>query len=295
MEPEIDLPKTLEPESKFTVKVSEKNKKAMTYTLAIVEEGLLDLTRFKTPDPHEHFYAREALGVKTWDVFDDVIGAYSGSIEQIFAIGGDGSLDKGKNKKANRFKPVVTYLGPFYLESGSTKFHDITLPNYIGSVRAMVVASDVENEAYGYAEQTAAVKKPLMVLASVPRKLSPGEQVIVPVTVFAMENSIKNVNLSIKTSEGVKVNGSKSSNLTFTSPDEKMAYFTLDVSKALPKNTIEITASSGREKSSYKVEFEVYNPNPISTKSIEGELESSHCRVFYVASNEFYFASSIFN
>ncbi|PSG90523.1 alpha-2-macroglobulin family protein [Aurantibacter aestuarii] len=274
LEPEIDLPKTLEPESKFTVKVSEKNKKAMTYTLAIVEEGLLDLTRFKTPNPHEHFYAREALGVKTWDMFDDVIGAYSGSIEQIFAIGGDGSLDKGKNKKANRFKPVVTYLGPFYLESGSTKSHEITLPNYIGSVRAMVVASDVENEAYGHAEQTAAVKKPLMVLASVPRKLSPREQVIVPVTVFAMENSIKNVNLSIKTSEGVKVNGSKSSNLTFTSPDEKMAYFTLDVSKAFPKNTIEITASSGREKSSYKVEFEVYNPNPISTKSIEGELES---------------------
>jgi uncharacterized protein YfaS (alpha-2-macroglobulin family) len=272
LEPEIDMPKTLKPESSFSVKVSEKNNKAMTYTLAIVEEGLLDLTRFKTPDPHENFYAREALGVKTWDVFDDVIGAYSGSIEQIFAIGGDGSLDKGKNKKANRFKPVVTYLGPFYLESGATKTHDITLPNYIGSVRAMVVASDVENEAYGNAEQTAAVKKPLMVLASVPRKLSPGEKVILPVTVFAMENHIKNVSLNIKTSEGVRVNGSKTSQLVFNNPDEKMAYFTLDVSKAMPKNTIEITATSGKEKATYKVEFEVYNPNPISTKTIDSEL-----------------------
>ncbi|MEL0653387.1 hypothetical protein V6246_18375, partial [Algibacter sp. TI.3.09] len=92
------------------------NNKAMTYTIAMVEEGLLVLTRFKTPNAWNEFYKREALGVKTWDVFDDVIGAYSGSIDQVFAIGGDGSAAGGKNKKANRFKPVVTHLGPFKLD-----------------------------------------------------------------------------------------------------------------------------------------------------------------------------------
>ena len=43
----------------------------MTYTIAIVEEGLLDLTRFKTPNPHHTFNASEALGVRTWDVYDN--------------------------------------------------------------------------------------------------------------------------------------------------------------------------------------------------------------------------------
>ena len=62
----------------------------MTYTLAIVDEGLLDLTRFKTPSPWSHFYAREALGVKSWDLYKDVIGAYGGEIEALLAIGGDG-------------------------------------------------------------------------------------------------------------------------------------------------------------------------------------------------------------
>jgi uncharacterized protein YfaS (alpha-2-macroglobulin family) len=47
----------------------------MTYTLAIVDEGLLDLTRFTTPDAWSKFYAREALGVKTWDLYDQVMGA----------------------------------------------------------------------------------------------------------------------------------------------------------------------------------------------------------------------------
>ena len=40
--------------------------------------------------PGNEFYKREALGVKTWDIFDAVIGAYSGSIDQVFAVGGDG-------------------------------------------------------------------------------------------------------------------------------------------------------------------------------------------------------------
>ena len=44
------MPSVLRPEEEFTVIVSEKNNKAMTYTIAKVEEGLLDLTRFKTPN-----------------------------------------------------------------------------------------------------------------------------------------------------------------------------------------------------------------------------------------------------
>jgi len=40
--------------------------------------GLLDLTRFKTPNAWNSFYTREALGVKTWDIYDEVIGAYGG-------------------------------------------------------------------------------------------------------------------------------------------------------------------------------------------------------------------------
>ena len=101
----------------------------MTYTIAIVDDGLLDLTRFKTPNAWEKFYSRQALGVKTWDVYDDVIGAYGGKINQIFSIGGDQDLAGGNAKKANRFKPVVIYLGPFKLEKGQTKLHTITLPN----------------------------------------------------------------------------------------------------------------------------------------------------------------------
>lgn len=274
LKPVLQMPDVLRPEEKFTLKVSEENNKKMTYTIAVVEEGLLDLTRFKTPNAWDKFYAREALGVRTWDVFDDVIGAYSGSIDQVYAIGGDGSAAKGKNKKANRFKPVVNYLGPFELEAGNTKVHQLKMPNYIGSVRAMVVAGNANTESYGSTDKSVPVKKPLMVLATLPRKLSPGEKVTLPVTVFAMEKNIKDVNISLKLSDGISAVGKSSTTLKFIKPEEQMTYFELDVSKAKGLNTIEVIASGHGEKSFYKVELDVVNPNPISSRFENAKLEA---------------------
>jgi len=275
LEPQISMPDVLRPEQNITVNVSEKNNKAMTYTVALVDEGLLDLTRFKTPNGWAAFYAREALGVKTWDVFDDIIGAYTGSVEQVFEIGGDGNATAGKKKKANRFKPVVTFLGPFQLNAGETKAHEIQIPKYIGSVRTMVVAGNNDNAAYGSIDKTTPVKKPLMVLATLPRKLSPGEKVTLPVTVFAMENKVKNVSLSLKLSNGISIVGNPTQQLSFTKPDEQMAYFELDVSKAKRINTVEVIAKGNGETASYQVEIDVENPNPYSTKATDIVLNAN--------------------
>ncbi|MCL7752734.1 MG2 domain-containing protein [Polaribacter sp. Z022] len=290
LEPQISMLDELQPEKEFTVKVTEKNKKSMTYTLAVVEEGLLDLTRFKTPNAYSEFYKREALGVKTWDIFDDIIGAYSGSVDQVFAIGGDGTLSKGKNRKANRFKPVVKYLGPFYLEKGKTNSHKITLPNYIGSVRTMVIAGDVTKEAFGNAEKAVPVKKPLMVLATLPRKLSPKEKVTLPISVFAMDRKVKDVKIQVKTSNGITVIGNKIQNINFTKPDEKMVYFKLDVLKANGINTVEVIATGNGEKSTYKVELDVVNPNPITSKIIDKNIEGKQTQT--IALNTFGIAGS---
>ncbi len=264
LQPKIAMPDVLKPEQPFTVKVSEQSGKAMTYTIAVVDEGLLDLTRFKTPNAWDSFYTREALGVKTWDVYDDIIGAYGGKVNQIFSIGGDQDLGGGKAKKANRFKPVVLYYGPFKLEKGASKTHTLKLPKYVGSVRTMVVAADANSSAYGSVEKATPVKSPLMVLASLPRKISPSERVTIPVTIFAMENQIKNVSVQIKTNNGLKVIGAATQNLTFTQPDEKMAYFNLEVGSQTGIGKVQIIATSGSQKSTYDVEIDMTNPNPVT-------------------------------
>ncbi|MGO3182764.1 MAG: alpha-2-macroglobulin family protein [Aequorivita sp.] len=279
LHPKITMPDVLKPEKSFNVKVSEENNKPMTYTLAVVDEGLLDLTRFMTPGIYEAFYSREALGVKTFDMFDYVIGAYSGSVDNIYAIGGGDAALGAKNRKADRFKPVVEYLGPFELAAGKTATHNIMMPNYVGSVRTMVIAGDNSKSAYGNAEKTTPVRTPLMVLASLPRKLSPGETVTLPVTVFAMENKVKKATITVKTGDALKpINGS-SKTVSFNEPGEQIVNFEFDVSSTLnvtdAVQNIEVLASGNGEKASYKVEIDVENPNPISRKSTNYTLEGN--------------------
>lgn len=262
LEPQIAMQDELAPEQTFTVKVSEKNRKPMAYTLAIVDDGLLDLTRFKTPDPWNHFYAKEALGVKTWDMYDYVMGAYTGSLARVLSIGGDDALGPREGQKANRFKPVVHFIGPFYLKSGSNT-HKVTMPNYVGSVRVMVVAAD--NGAYGNAEKTVPVKKPLMVLGTLPRVLGPGESVKLPVTVFAMDKKIKNVTVKIQTNGLLTINGSSSKSISFNQPGDEIVDFDLTVPENIGVATVKIIATSGGETATQEIELDIRNPNPYVT------------------------------
>ena len=265
LKPVIAMPDVLRPEENITLKVSEAKGRTMTYSVAIVDEGLLDLTRFKTPDPWNTFYAREALGVKTWDVYDDVIGAFGGRIDQVFAIGGDGELAGAKNKKANRFEPMVLHLGPFELKEGQTRSHQIKIPKYVGSVRTMVVAGETTSEAYGNTEKTTPVRKPLMVLASLPRKITPGEKVTLPITVFAMENKVKNVTVKIKQDQAFTIDGDATQTISFIQPDEKMVYFDLNVSDFIGIGKVIVEASGNGEKASFEIPIDVVNPNPMTS------------------------------
>ena len=263
LQPQIKMPEVLRPETDFNVTVSEKSGKPMTYTLAIVDDGLLDLTNFKTPDPWNEFYAREALGIRTWDMYDDVLGASGGRYSSLFSTGGDASL-KPADAKANRFKPVVKFIGPFYLAKGKHQTHTLKLPMYVGSVRAMVVAG--QDSAYGNAEKTAFVRTPLMLLSTLPRVLSTQEEITVPVNVFAMENQVKNVTVSLEASgAGVQITGNRQQSLTFDQPGDQLAYFTLKTGSKTGKATIHLTASGNGQQTKETIEIEVRNPNPVVT------------------------------
>jgi len=270
LKPQIGIAETLRPETKSRISVSESTGKAMTYTIAIVDEGLLDLTRFKTPDPHASFYAREALGVNSWDLFDQVLGAWGGDLERILSIGGDGEIDRNVNPaKANRFQPVVKFLGPFTLRKGGTNTHDFTLPQYIGSVRAMVIAG--QDGAYGFAEKAVAVKKPLMLLATLPRVIGPGETFKLPLTVFAMENQVKQVSLDVTASGGLTVQDGKQT-LAFAQPGEQMAYATVTVGNETGVGKLRAVAKSGSETAVYEIEIDIRNPNPFITSVDKDEI-----------------------
>ncbi len=261
LEPQISMPDVLRPEEEFKIKVKEQNGQSMSYTVAIVDDGLLDITNFKTPDPWSEFYAREALGILTWDMFDDVMGAIKSNISSLFSVGGDEEL-KPADSKANRFKPVVKYLGPFTLKKGETKTHSITLPAYVGSVRTMIVATN--QGAYGRTEKTTPVRTPLMILSSLPRVSSVNEEIMLPVNIFAMESSVNQVTVKVETSGKFKLKDGNSRQVTFSTPGDQMVYFPIETGSVIGKETVKITATGGGKTATETIEIDVRNPNPSS-------------------------------
>jgi uncharacterized protein YfaS (alpha-2-macroglobulin family) len=257
--PVIRMDEELEPEKDFGVRISEKNGKPMTYTIAVVDEGLLDLTGFRTPDPHSHFYAREALGVKTYDLFDYVAGAYGAALEKAFAIGGDQEMRVTGKKQANRFQPVVIFDGPYPLPPKGNRIHTLRMPAYTGSVKAMVIAGN--KGAYGHSDKTAKVRKAVMLLPSLPRVAGPGEQFALPVSVFALKETTREVIVRMETNGLVTALSGNSRRLTFTTPGEKMVWFDLAATRKTGTARVTLTATSGNETSVAETSFEIRNPN----------------------------------
>ncbi len=270
LNPIISMADELQPESEVKIKVSEQNGKPMTFTLAVVDEGLLDLTRFKTPSPWHTFYAREALSVRTWDIYDMVIGAYGAKIEQAFAIGGDGSLARDKDNKAQRFKPVVKYFGPYTIGKNKSKEIKFTMPRYIGSVKTMVVAGN--NGAYGSTEKATPVKNPLMLFATLPRVLSPAEKVKLPVTLFALDDKIKDVKVELETNEFLNP-AEKSKTIHFNKAGEQDFMFDVTASSLLGVGKVKLTATNGREKATYEIELDIRAPHPKQITTYNGVIQ----------------------
>ena len=162
---------------------------------------------------------------------------------------------------------MVKFLGPYHLEQGASKTHTFMMPNYVGSVRVMVVAGF--EGAYGNNEKTVTVKKPLMILATLPRVIGPSETFKLPVDVFAMENKIKNVSVKVSSNALLKVQGENSKTTTFTNTGDNMIDFDMKAGSAIGIAKVDVVATSGNESAKYNVEIDVRNPNTRTTNVIE--------------------------
>ncbi len=260
LQPVITLDDELRPEETATLTISEERGEPMTYTVAIVDEGLLDLTRYRTPNPWDHFFARQALVTRTWDMYDHVLGASSMAYQSLLGIGGGDEGDDGQNaSKVNRFTSVVGYLGPFTLKANERRTHTFDMPMYVGAVRTMVVAGQAG--AYGFAETTTPVRKPLMMLGTLPRVLGPGEEVDFYLSVFAMNDAIRDVEVEISTSDLLAPAGATSQTVAFGRAGEQVAAFPLKVAEATGTATVRAIARSGNEVAEYSFDIEVRQSN----------------------------------
>ncbi|HHS95374.1 MAG TPA: hypothetical protein ENJ45_02205, partial [Phaeodactylibacter sp.] len=115
--------------------------------------------------------------------------------------------------------------------------------------------------------------KPLMLLATLPRVLSPTEKLRMPVNVFAMEDKVKDVHITIQEKTGLAnfVQGSEK-DLYFSKVGDEVIYFPLEVSDKIGVATFVVTATGGGERASQEIEINVRNPNPDVHKIYDAKL-----------------------
>ena len=269
LRPEIGVPEEWRPDTTVSVRVSEASGRPMTYTLAVVDEGLLGLTSFRTPDLHDRFYRKEALGVSTWDIFDEVAGAYAAELERLLALGGDDAVEIQEQDRS-RFPPVVRFLGPFTLERGVRRTHSVDLPEYIGQVRVMVVAG--HEGAYGSASEQVFVRQPLSLLATVPRVVGPGEEMAVPVSLFAMEDGIEEATVTLDVEGPFAVVGSASRTITFDGADERMARLRIRTGDRPGQGVLRFAAASGEHRAESEIALRVRQANPVTANQVMARI-----------------------
>ncbi len=254
VKPILDTPPSLSPGGDASFTVREERGRPMTYTVAVVDEGLLGITRYQTPDPWNEFYKKEASSLSAWDLYQYVAGAFTGKLETLLAVGGSDEALGGGNRKPSRFPAVVYYFPPRELKPGETAEESFKLGTYIGALRFMVVAATMPSQmaasgggspagaAFGAAERSVPVRADIMGQITAPRVLSPGEEASIPATVFAFMGA-KRATVTLRASGALALVGSDTQTLDFKQDGDMSAMFRVKAAASPGIGSIKLVAA----------------------------------------------------
>lgn len=142
-------------------------------TLAAVDVGILNLTGFKAPDTTEYYFGQRRLGVELRDVYGRLIDGMNGAMGTVRS-GGDAAASAQVKSPPPTEKLMAFFSGPITVGADGRAEVEITRPAFNGTIKLMAVAwSDT---AVGDAARDVIARDPVVVTASLPRFLAPGDE-----------------------------------------------------------------------------------------------------------------------
>ena len=274
LKPVLNVPESSNTKKTIQVTVKEENSKNMTYTLAVVDEGILGLTNYSIPDPYGYFNAKQALKVRTWDNYDLVIDGYTGEFGTLYAVGGDddgGDIPDQETTLNKRFKAYAVTLGPFELKGGKTNTHEFEVPQCSGALRFMVVAKG-DGKSFGAAEKQMKVVDPINLFASVPRVTAPGDEMNLKVQVLAPTMKGKDLKVTLK-NKNLNTVGDAPATVKIGNDGEGMVEMKVKVPETLGNATFDVTVSGGGYDAQTTTLIPIRMPNAIKRNTYTEEIE----------------------
>ena len=249
----INIQDRIEPLKEYTLNIDTKTAKKSYITLSIVDEGILNITNFKTPQPDKFFYSKSLHGFNLYDNFSGILDSYNGLIDRRFTMGGGESemRKRGLNRvKANRFKPVAIFSKIIETDEYGKCEYSFTIPNYTGSVRMMVTGRS--GEQYISGEKDVVVKPDLALLPELPAVLGVNERVKIPVTIFCDSVVTDDVELKVTHSEGLTIVPEK---ISIKPKERVITHFEIITESEVGKKDITFESESGKYKASRSYEI----------------------------------------
>ena len=180
----IIAPEKTKPRTSRTITVKTKPEANIYVTLAAVDEGILQIKNYETPDPYAFMYAKRSLKTSSYDLYELLLPEV---VSMRASTAGDGMFDEQLKKrtnpvKSNRFELLAFWSGVKTTDANGEATMTIELPQFNGEVRLMAVV--YSNNRFGSGEARMKVADDLIVEPEVPRFFSIGDTLVNPVTMI---------------------------------------------------------------------------------------------------------------
>ncbi|HZH36052.1 MAG TPA: alpha-2-macroglobulin family protein, partial [Flavisolibacter sp.] len=275
--------------SKTRQKVVVKAAPGSYVSLAAVDNGVLQVSSFKTPDPYGFYYQKTALDVTAYDMYPLLFPELRGRTS---STGGDGtSLEKRLNPvPAKRFKILSYWSGLKKADASGQAYFEYEIPQFSGEVRLMAVA--FKDETFGSAEANTTVADPVVLSSALPRFISPGDTVQMPVTITNTTARAASGNISLTSSGPVKLVGNPSQKISVNPNSEARVMFSLIAANAVALGKIVVTVNTGGEKFTEETEISVRPPSTLQKRSGSGSIAAGGSRNIAIPQADFLMGSA---
>ena len=254
-------------------------------TLAAVDNGVLQVSNFKTPDPYGFFYSKKALQVIGYDMFPLLFAEIRARMS---STGGDGELSMEKRVNpmpAKRVKILSFWSGIKKIGSNGEAVFNVEIPKFSGQIRLMAVA--YKSRSFGSGEKAMTVADPLVISAALPRFLSPGDSLLLPVTISNTTSKNASVVASIQAEGAVIIPGEKSIMQQVNANSEGRFVFNLAGKNDMGVGKMRINVSGLGEKFEDIQEISVRPASTLQKRSGSGVITGSNSQKINFEAGDF--------
>lgn len=267
----IDITAVEKSRSNTKQRIKVKGQPNSALTIAVVDEGILQVAGYSTPDPYGYYYQRRALQVNTSNIYPYLFPEIS-SIKS-HTGGGAGEMEKRLNPlQSKRVKLVSFWSGILETNSKGEAVYEIDIPQFSGDLRIMAVGYN--GQVFGSAHQHMKVADPLVVSVALPRFLSPGDKVNMPVVLTNTTEKSASCKASINLEGPLKIAGHKTESVSIPSNTEAEIVFRLEALEEIGQAKITVEVSALGEKFINLTDITVRPASPLQKRTGNGTIKA---------------------